>query len=151
MSAGKILPFLVAAGGVLFGLLFIFIGWKLWHSSIRLARSGQTASATVLKKLRKEEGAAWGGLENYFVDLSYPTSDGRRRQVQMRLASKIWRTLAESGSFKISYLPGEPDKVFPHAVVAHQFRCGIAVVMMIFGAAAVGVFPIAALSEILRR
>jgi hypothetical protein len=140
-DAPKFLPYLIAAGGLLFGALFIFLGTRLWKSSRELATTGVTVEATIRKKVRREEGATWGGLENAFVLLAYTDATGRGLETELKVATKIWHRLDEGGTFGISYLPAQPEKVFPHTVLAHKIRCGVAIALIGVGAIAVVLFP----------
>jgi hypothetical protein len=108
------------------------------------------ADATVLKKFRKEEGATWGGLENYFVTLAFTNASGQKFETELKLASKVWRKLDEGGSFAVSYLPAKPEAVFQGPPFAHKFRCGVAVVLMAFGLVAVIVFPVGGIKELIQ-
>jgi hypothetical protein len=144
-----VLTLAVSLGGVLFGALFIFLGRALWRSSRQLARRGLSAEARVLRKLRKPEAATWGGLEDYFVALTYRDVAGNERSAELKVMSKVWRQLREGGRFRVSYLPESPESVVAGPVFAHKIRCVVGAVMMLFGAAAVVVFPGAALQALL--
>jgi hypothetical protein len=146
----KFLPYLIGTGGLLLGALFVFLGSRLWKSSRELATAGVSVEATVSKKFRREAGATWGGLENAFVLLAYTDASGQAHEAELKVATKIWRQLDEGGTFGVSYLPAQPERVFPHTVLAHKIRCGVAVALFGFGAVAVILFPIGALREIWR-
>ena len=147
----KFLPYLIAVGGLFFGSLFIFLGTRLWKSSRMLATMGISVEANVRQKFRRDEGATWGGLENAFVLLAYNDVSGQAHQSELKVSTKIWRQLKEGGTFAVSYLPAQPDRIFPHAVIAHKIRCGIAVVLIGLGAVALVLFPTSAVRDILTR
>ena len=147
----KFLPYLIGAGGLFFGALFIFLGTRLWKSSRLLATTAVSVEASVVRKFRREEGATWGGLENAFVLLAYRDASGQPHESELKVATKIWHQLKEGGTFGISYLPAQPQTIFPHTVRAHKIRCGVAVVLMAVGAIAAVVFPVAAVRDIWSR
>ena len=149
-TSSRFFPVLIGFGGLAFGALFLFLGYKLWNSSVALARDGITLQAKVVKKLRKADVASWGGLEDYFVHLNYTTSAGEKLDTELKLNSKVWRKLDEGGRFDVSYLPANPKQIFAGPVWGHRVRCGIAAGLMLFGAAAVFVFPIGGIREFLR-
>jgi hypothetical protein len=148
LDAQKFLPYLVAAGGLFFGALFIFLGTRLWKSSRELATTGITVKANITKKFRREEGATWGGLENTFILIRYTDVSGRERTGEVKVATKVWGQLKEGGTFGVSYLPAQPDKVYPHPVIAHKIRCWVAFALIGIGALALVIFPVAAFREI---
>jgi hypothetical protein len=47
----------------------------------------------------------------------------------------------------VSYLPFQPGVPYAGSKFAHRLRCGVALVMFLFGAAAIVTFPFAALRE----
>ena len=147
----KFLPYLIAAGGLFFGSLFIFLGTRLWKSSRGLATMGISVEASIRQKFRRDGGATWGGLEDAFVLLAYTDASGQAHQGELKVSTKIWRQLKEGGTFGVSYLPAQPDKIFPHTVVAHKIRCGVALVLIGLGAVAIVLFPISAVRDISLR
>ena len=79
----------VAVGGLFFGALFIFVGWRLWNVGRELRRSGVTARTEVLQKLRKSEDRSRGGLGNYYVRCAWRDEAGVLREVEVKLPSKL--------------------------------------------------------------
>ena len=140
--------YLIALAGVGFGTLFIFLGLYLWREGKEVRQTGVTVNAAILKKLRKAEGASWGGLENYFIRCSYlDAATQSREEVELKVQSKVWRSLDEGGTVKLTVIPGRPDTIRMGPLWGRKARAGIGVVMMLFGAAAILVFPFAALNH----
>lgn len=150
-STSTFLPYAIGLGGLLIGTLFAYLGWRLWGSSIEWAKSGISAQAAVLKKYRQAEGAAWGGLEDCFVELEYTVGAADKRKAHLRLPSKVWRRVKEGGPLGVAYLPSAPENVVAGTVFAHKIRCGIAAILMVTGALSVVIFPVGAIREVLAK
>ena len=96
--ASKSLLLVVALGGLFYGAIFLYVGWRLWREGRELRSAGVTANAKVLKKYRKSEDRSWGGLENYYVLCGFQDEAGIAREVEVKLPSKLWRWLHEGST-----------------------------------------------------
>ena len=142
---------LAAAGGLLIGALFIWIGLHLWRDGRELRRSGVTVTAKVQEKYRKTEDRSWGGLENYYIRCVFTGTDGQTNAVELKVQSKQWRQLTEQGPVKLTWLPGQPDSVKLGPRWGRKLRGAIGFVMIAIGGISVVVFPLGGLLDFLRR
>ncbi|MEO5961498.1 MAG: DUF3592 domain-containing protein [Opitutaceae bacterium] len=145
---GRGFALLIALGGVAFGALFIAVGWYLWREGRELRRTGVTANATVQKKFRQAEGATWGGLEDYHVRCTFSdSSTGKVHERDLKVQSKLWRQLRDGGSLLLTFLPGQPETARPGPKLGWKIRGFVGLAMLVVGAAAILIFPFAALRD----
>lgn len=149
MNDSKAFLALIAAGGLFFGLLFIFLGWKLWSNGRELRSSGITVSATIKQKFRNAKDQSWGGLENYYLRCTFQDASGNAEEMEVKVPSKLWRQLREGQNFDITYLPGQIESAEAGPRWGWQVRGFIGVAMMLFGIVALTVIPLGILRELL--
>lgn len=96
-----IVPLAVSAAGVAFCL------GVLWLRRLgrELRTRGVTARATVVRKFRKDGGA----LENFYAVFSFVDRQHAPHQVEVKVASRVWRGLGEGETTAITYLPDHPE------------------------------------------
>ena len=148
-NTSKSLLLAVAGGGIFFGALFLFIGWRLWREGRELRSAGVSTDATILKKFRKPEDGSWGGLENYYVRCAWQDAAGATHEIEVKVQSKLWRQLSEGGSVAITYLPGQVETARAGPRWGWKLRGAVGIVIMIFGVIAIIVFPFSALRALL--
>jgi hypothetical protein len=146
----KAFNLLFGAGGLAFGVLFIFIGLYLWRDGRELRKNGVTITATVQKKLRKADDKSWGGIENYYIQCSFADTNGATNQVEMKVQSKVWRQLDEGGIVKLTWLPGDTQSVKMGPLWGRKIRGIVGLVMVAFGGIAAIAFPIGGVVSYLR-
>jgi hypothetical protein len=150
MTNSKTLHWLIAGGGLLFGCLFLFLGWRLWSNGRELRRSGVSVSATVQKKFRKAEDRSWGGLENYYVRCTFTDINGQAHETEVKVPSKLWRQLREGGTVEMTYLPGQIKAAQAGPRWGWQVRGVLGIGLMLLGLAALIMFPFGILREMLQ-
>lgn len=143
----KDIVLLIAAGGLLFSLMFIFLGRYLWIEGREMRGAGVTVTATVLKKLRHPEDRSWGGLENYYVRCSFNDAVGKAHEVELKVQSKLWRQTREGGTLWLTYMNGQPETARVGPRLGWQIRGIVGTIIMAFGIVALLVIPFAAFRE----
>ena len=95
------IPIAVSAVGVAFcvGVLY------LRRIGRELRTKGVTARATVVRKLQRDGDA----LENFYAVVSFVDRQHRPHQVEVKVASRVWRGLGEGENTAITYLPDHPE------------------------------------------
>ncbi len=149
MTDSITLPLLIASGGLLFGCLFLFLGWRLWSNGRDLRSDGISTNATITKKFRKAEDGSWGGLENYYVRCTFTDTSGQAHESDVKVPSKLWRQLREGGTLAITHLPGNMETMQAGPRWGWQVRGVLGIGLMLFGLAALVVFPLGILRELL--
>jgi hypothetical protein len=150
MTDSKTLHLLIASGGLLFGVLFLFLGWRLWSNGRELRSTGISTGATITKKFRKAEDRSWGGLENYYVRCAFKDSEGQAQETEVKLPSKLWRQLREGGTLELTSRPGQVNAAQAGPRWGWQVRGVLGIGLMLFGLAALVVFPLGVLRELLQ-
>ncbi|HEX8235967.1 MAG TPA: hypothetical protein VF600_08420 [Abditibacteriaceae bacterium] len=150
MANSKPLLLLIACGGLFFGALFLYIGWRLWSNGRELRSTGISTHATVQKKFRKAADRSWGGLENYYVRCAFQDANGQAHETEIKVPSKLWRQLREGGTLAITYLPGHVEMAQAGPRWGWQVRGVLGIGLMLLGLAALVVFPLGILREMLQ-
>ena len=150
MADSKTLHLLIAGGGLLFGVLFLFVGWRLWSNGRELRSAGISTTATVQMKFRKAEDRSWGGLENYYIRCTFTDTNGQAHESDVKVQSKLWRQLREGGTLAITYLPGRTEMAQAGPRWGWQVRGVLGIGVMLLGLAALIVFPLGILREMLQ-
>lgn len=128
-----ILPLLIAFGGLLFGAVFMFIGWYLWYEGQDLRSSGLTVRATVLRKFRKADQGLWGNLESFYAQCQFRDITGQSREVDVYMGAKRWYQVSEGATTMVTYVPNEVDEPLPGSRFGWQLRGFIGISMMTLG------------------
>jgi len=143
--ASRELLLIVGLGGVFFGALFLFVGWRLWREGRELRSAGISTQAKILKKFRKSEDRSWGGLENYYVLCGFEDETGLAREVEIKVPSKGWRWLREGSTLPVTFVPGQIETARAGARWGWKLRGAIGIIVMLYGLAALVVFPLGAI------
>lgn len=151
MTDSKTLPLLIACGGLFFGALFLYVGWRLWSNGRELRSHAISTSATITKKLRKAEDRSWGGLENYYLRCAFTDANGQAHETEVKVPSKLWRQVREGGTLTITYMPGRVETVQAGPRWGWQVRGVLGIGLMLLGMAALVMFPLGILREMLQR
>jgi hypothetical protein len=150
MEESRFLPLLLGAGGLLLAGLFIVIGCYLWRDGRELRRIGQTVKATVRKKFRKADDRSWGGFENYYILCSLGDVEGPSHVIELKVQSKVWRSLREGGSVALTWLPGKLDSIKMGPLWGRRLRGAVGAAMIGFGTVAAIAFPVGGLLDFFR-
>lgn len=87
------------------GALFCAGALCFWMSGREMRTKGITVQPMVTKKFRK--GA---GIENYYALVSFVDRYGRPHSLELKIASRAWRSMREGGTTVITYLPDQPER-----------------------------------------
>lgn len=134
----------------MFGVLFLFLGWRLWSNGRELRSNGISTGATISKKFRKAEDRSWGGLENFYVRCVFQDENRQAHETEVKVPSKLWRQLREGGTLTITYLPERIETVQAGPRWGWQVRGVLGIGLMLFGLVALIVFPFGILREMLQ-
>jgi len=130
---------LLAAVGVLMGVLFLTLGWRMWEDHRELWRTGKTVRATILEKHRGN------GSENGLVCYRFlDAATGLAHEGQVNLSSRLWHQLSKGGSLTLTSVPGQPASAQPGPKWGWQLRALTGAGLMAFGIIATAVFFVAA-------
>jgi hypothetical protein len=146
----KTLPLLIALGGLLIGTIFLLLGWWLRQDPHELRNRGVTVKATILKKIRKADDQAWGGLENYYIQCQFADAEGKPREVEIKVQSKAWRMLKEGGVVSLTWLPGDISSISYGSKLSLRIKAGVGWTLVGLGIVALVIFPFNGIREFLK-
>jgi hypothetical protein len=103
----RLLP--IGAVFLLVGAIFFIIGaFSAFHEH-RLALSGTTATATVVKRVIKQASTNGNSSTTYALDYNFTTADGRKVQGDDTVDPDLWDRYKEGDPIQIEYVPAKPS------------------------------------------